>query len=65
MKTGDLVKCSGIGVGVVIKIDYANAKGFQHASPVATVHWFRKGAFAELEKCSVESQAYLEIISKA
>ena len=63
MKVGDLVRCSGIGIGMVIKMGYADTP--QYASPVATVHWFRKGVFAWEDAASVESLACLEIISEA
>ncbi len=61
-----MVKCNGIGVGIVLDVRVAEG-GAYGCSPqsLATVHWFVKDAFASDEGVYQEDLQYLEVISEA
>tara|TARA_R110000824_G_C14756727_1_gene629315 strand:- start:291 stop:509 length:219 start_codon:yes stop_codon:yes gene_type:complete len=66
MKVGDMVKCNGIGIGIVLDMHVAESGRYgEGPKSVATVHWFVKDAFASDEGVCQEDLQYLEVISEA
>mgnify|MGYP003654857048 CR=1 FL=1 len=66
IKIGDMVKCNGIGIGIVMDVRTCEGGGYgKGPRSVATVHWFVKDAFASDEGVYQEDLQYLEVISEA